>query len=84
MVAVSGITVTLRASTGQLSAVLVSHLVAADDFRVMDEPRAEPVSPDSLLGGLDPAQHDRVRRLENHILQVDTGCPARWRGLGHR
>lgn len=73
MVAVSGTTVTLRTLTGQLSAVLVSYLVAAADFQVMDEPRAVPVSPDSLLDGLDPAQHGRVRRLEKHILQVDTG-----------
>ena len=73
VVAVSGTTVTLRASTGQLSAVLVTHLVDAADFQVMDEPRTVPVSPNSLLEGLGPAERERVRRLEAHLLQLDTG-----------
>jgi len=32
-----------------------------------------PSTPGQAGGGLDPAQRDRLRRLENHILQVDTG-----------
>ena len=31
-----GTTVTLQGSSGQLSAVLVTHLVAATDFQVLD------------------------------------------------
>ena len=64
---------TLQGSSGQLSAVLVTHLVSAADFQVLDEPRTLPVPPDSLLEGLDPAERGRVRRLEAHLCSWITG-----------
>ncbi len=73
VVALSGSTVTLRTDCGDLSAVLLTHLVASADFEVLDRPRADPLPPDSLLEAVDPAVRDRVRRLECHILQVDAG-----------
>jgi len=73
VVAVTGSGVTLQGQSGQVTAVLVTHLVASDGFEVLDEPAPVPVPPDSLLDGLDQGERDRVRRLERHIGQVDTG-----------
>ncbi len=73
VVALSGSTVTLRTDAGDLSAVLLTHLVACADFEVLDQPGLVPLAADSLLQAVDPAVRDRVRRLESHILQVDTG-----------
>lgn len=71
VVALAGTTATLQGTSGQVAAVLVTHLVAAADFQVLDEPRTVPVPADSLLAGLDPAGRDRVRRLATHLVQLD-------------
>lgn len=73
VVAIHGPAVTLQsASDGQLAAVLVSHLLTATDFQLLDQPGAAvPVPADSLLDGLPAAERDRVRRLETHLVQLD-------------
>ncbi|HEY7812269.1 MAG TPA: hypothetical protein VIC62_03480, partial [Nakamurella sp.] len=73
VVALTGAGVTLQGPAGQVTAVLVTHLVSADGFGVLDETPTVPVPSDSLVDGLDPVERERVRRLERHILQVDTG-----------
>src|SRR6476661_939350 len=73
VVALAGAGVTLQGPSGQVTAVLVTHLVSADGFQVLNEPATVPVPADSLVDGLDPVGRERVRRLERHILQVDTG-----------
>src|SRR6478752_7042439 len=73
VVAMSGTTVSMQGPSGQLAAVLVTQLVATTDFELLDQPQSSPVPRDSLVEGLDPAQRSRIRRLERHLLQVDTG-----------
>lgn len=73
VVALAGAGVTLLGPSGQVTAVLVTHLVSADGFEVLDEPATVPVPADSLVDGLHPVERERVRRLERHLLQVDTG-----------
>jgi transposase InsO family protein len=71
VVALAGAGATLQGPSGQVTAVLVTHLVSADGFAVLDEPGTVPVRADSLLEGLDPVERDRVRRLEAHLLELD-------------
>ena len=73
VVALSGSRVTLRTDAGDLTAVLLTHLVGSADFELLDQWKVPLVAADSLLEAVDPAVRDRVKRLEGHILQVDTG-----------
>lgn len=78
VVALHGSAATLQSrADGEPLAVLVTHLVAADDFQVMDRLRPDPASADSLLEGLPAAERERVRRLEAHLIQLDSAVPAR-------
>lgn len=73
VVAIQGSAVTLQdVSEGQLAAVLVSHLLTAADFQLLDQSGAAAAVPaDSLLDGLPAAELDRVRRLEAHLIQLE-------------
>jgi len=73
VVAIQGLAVTLQsAADGQLAAVLVSHLLTAIDFVLLDQPQVVVSVPaDSLLEGLPPAEQHRVRRLEAHLIELE-------------
>ena len=73
VIAIQGSAATLQdVSEGQLAAVLVSHLLTAADFQLLDQSGvAVPVPADSLLDGLPAAELDRVRRLEAHLIQLE-------------
>jgi transposase InsO family protein len=73
---VRGAQVTLTQSAGEVCAVLLTHLVGADDFAVLDAPGQLPVPSEALLEAVDAGELARARRLEAHILQVEHGCPG--------
>ncbi|MFF1257593.1 integrase [Streptomyces sp. NPDC058321] len=84
--AVQGATVHLvaRDEHGQDARVLVSVLVATDDFAVLDAagvPREPEVLPDpSVLDRLDEDQRETVRRWQQHVREVLTGRPLHVQG----
>jgi hypothetical protein len=73
LVAVNGVWLTLRGSSMRSCAVLLTHLVSAPDFAVLDAAAPVPVVP-AALAALEPAELERLRRLEAHIRQID-GTP---------
>lgn len=75
VVEVQGSQVTLTQHAGEVCAVLLTHLVGADDFASLDAPRQLPVASEALLEGVDAGELARACRLEAHILQVEHGCP---------
>ncbi|MFI6611922.1 integrase [Streptomyces sp. NPDC050507] len=83
--AVQGSTVHLATldAHGQDARVLVSVLVAAADFAVLDAdgaPRETEAVPDlSVLDRLDEHQQETVRRWQEHVREVLTGRPLRVR-----
>ena len=69
----TGSVVSLRSGSGQLTAVALTHLVSHADFEVLDQRRPPPAPVDSLVEALEPELRRRVRFLERHLLQVETG-----------
>jgi transposase InsO family protein len=58
----------------QSCAVLLTQLVGAPDFAVLDATApAAPVVP-TALAALEPTELDRLRRLEAHVAQIDTAA----------
>jgi len=74
LAAVNGAWLTLRGSSMQSCAVLLTQLVGAPDFAVLDvtTPVVSVVS--TALAALEPAELERVRRLEAHLAQLDTAA----------
>lgn len=70
LVAVNGVWLTLRGSSMQSCAVLLTQLVSAPDFAVLDAAAPVPVAP-AALAALEPAELERLRRLEGHVRQID-------------
>ena len=74
VVAVNGVWLTLRGSSLQCCAVLLTQLVGAEGFALLDDPptTAPPVSASTAaLAALAPVELERLRRLEAHIQQID-------------
>lgn len=70
LVAVSGVWLTLRGTSMRCCAVLVTQLVGAAAFSLLDA--AAPAAPVvSALGALAPAERERLRLLEAHIRQLE-------------
>lgn len=66
LVAVSGVWLTLRGTSMRCCAVLVTQLVGAADFSLLDA--AAPAAPVvSALDALAPAERERLRLLEGYI-----------------
>ena len=74
LAAVNGVWLTLRGSSMQSCAVLLTQLVGAPDFAVLDArtPAVSVVS--TALAGLEPAELERLRRLKAHVAQIDTAA----------
>jgi hypothetical protein len=60
---VRGSQVTLSHPAGEVCAVLLTHLVGADDFELLDVPRRIPVASEAPLEGVDAGELARARRL---------------------
>lgn len=69
LVAVSGVWLTLRGPSMRCCAVLVTQLVGAADFSLLDAAPAAPAV--SALDALAPAERERLRLLEAHIRQLE-------------
>ena len=75
VIGISGTSVRLADTSGQVAAVTVSGLLADRDFAVLDA-RCRPGMPQvSVLDGLPAESVDKARWWERHIVEVLTGLP---------
>lgn len=75
MVGLAGTSVRLRSQAGAESVLLVSYLMAAPDFAVIDGAPTPQVEPFGLLTGLPEDMLAEAREWERHVVEVETGLP---------
>jgi hypothetical protein len=75
VIQLSGTTVTLQDQNGELSAVLLGYLLTAPGFHALDASPPRRAPQDGRLSLLDEAEQRRIRWLEGHLIEVETGCP---------
>lgn len=73
VIQLNGTAVTLQDEHGELSAVMLGYLLTAPDFQALDATPPRRVPQDGRLSSLDAAEQDRVRWLEGHIIEIETG-----------
>lgn len=73
VIALNGTTVTLQDHRGELSAVLLTHLMDSPGFEALDAGPPRRVPQDGRLASLDDDEQSRVRWLEGQLLEVETG-----------
>ena len=76
VVGFTGTAVRLRSVFGAESVVLLAHLLAAEDFAVVDGAQMPHIEPFGLLEGLPEAVVQRARFWEKHLVEVMTGMPT--------
>lgn len=75
VVGLAGPAVRLAAESGGASVVALAHLLAADDFELLDSQPAPRLPPFALLDALPEAVVARARAWERHVVEVETGLP---------
>ena len=73
VIQLSGTTVTLQDQNGELSAILLVHLLTAPGFEALDAARPRRAPQDGRLSVLDETERQRIRRLEGHLIELETG-----------
>jgi Mu transposase, C-terminal len=68
-----GTVVTLQDERGELSAVMLGYLLTAPGFEALDAVAPRRVPQDGRLSSLEAAEQERVRWLEGHIIELETG-----------
>jgi putative transposase len=73
VIQLNGTAVTLPDQHGELSAVMLGYLLTAPGFQVLDSapPRRGPQ--EGRLAALSAAEQERVRWLEGHLIELETG-----------
>ena len=75
VIRLDGTTVTLQDQHGEMTAVLLGHLLAAPGFEALDAAPPRRAPQDGRLAVLSDAEQRRVRWLEGHIIELETGHP---------
>jgi hypothetical protein len=65
--------VRLQDQHGELSAVILGYLLTAPSFQALDAASPRRVPQDGRLAALDTAEQVRVRWLEGHLIELETG-----------
>jgi hypothetical protein len=73
VVQLNGTTVTLQDQNGELSAFLLGYLLTAPGFQALDAGPPRRAPQDGRVSALDQAEQDRVRWLEGHLIELETG-----------
>ena len=73
IIQLNGTTVTLQDEHGELCAVILGYLLTAPDFRALDATPPRRVPQDGRLAALSAAEQERVRWLEGHLIELETG-----------
>jgi hypothetical protein len=73
VIQLNGTTVTLQDQHGQLSAMLLGYLLTAPGFVALDAAPPRRAPQDGRLSILDEAEQQRIRWLEGHLIEIETG-----------
>ena len=73
IIQLNGTTVTLQDQHGELSAALLGYLLTARGFQALDAAPPMRVPQDGRLAALSAAEQERVRWLEGHLIELETG-----------
>ena len=73
VIQLNGTTVTLQDQHGELSAMLLGYLLTAPGFVALDAAPPRRAPQDGRLSILDEAEQQRIRWLEGHLIEVETG-----------
>jgi hypothetical protein len=73
IIQLNGTTVTLQDQHGELSAALLGYLLTAPGFQALDAAPPMRVPQDGRLAALSAAEQERVRWLEGHLIELETG-----------
>lgn len=73
VVQLSGSSVTLQDQHGELSAMLLGYLLTAPGFEALDAAPPKRAPQDGRLSVLEEAEQQRIRRLEGHLIELETG-----------
>jgi hypothetical protein len=75
VVRLNGTAVTLQDQHGELSAVLLGYLLTAPGFEALQAAPPKRAPQDGRLSVLDEAEQRRIRCLEGHLIEIETGRP---------
>ena len=73
VIQLNGTTVTLQDQHGELSAMLLGYLLTAPGFTALDAAPPRRAPQDGRLSVLDDAEQRRIRWLEGHLIEIETG-----------
>ena len=73
VIQLNGTAVTLQDEYGELSAVLLVYLLTAPGFQALGFAPPQRVPQDGRLAALSAAEQERVRWLEGHLIELETG-----------
>jgi hypothetical protein len=73
VIQISGTVVTLQDERGELSAMVLGYLLTAPGFQALDAVPPQRVPQDGRLSTLEADEQERVRWLEGHLIELDTG-----------
>jgi putative transposase len=73
VIQLNGTTVTLQDQHGELSATLLGYLLTAPDFTALDALPPKRVPQDGRISTLDDKEQRRIRWLEGHLIELETG-----------
>lgn len=73
VIQLNGTAVTLQDRNGALSAVILGYLLTAPGFQTLDAASPRRVPQDGRLAALTTAEQERVRWLEGHLIELETG-----------
>ncbi len=73
VVQLNGTAVTLQDEHGELSAFLLGYLLTASGFEALDAGPSKRAPQDGRISALDAAEQERIRWLEGHLIELETG-----------
>lgn len=73
VIQLNGTNVTLQDQHGELSAMLLGYLLTAPGFEALDAAPPKRAPQDGRLSVLDEAEQRRIRWLEGHLIELETG-----------
>jgi len=81
VIQLNGTTITLQDQHGELSAMLLGYLLTSPGFAALDAAPPKRAPQDGTLSVLNEAEQRRIRWLEGHLIELETGShpegPAR-------
>jgi Mu transposase, C-terminal len=73
VIQLNGTAVTLQDQHGELSVMLLGYLLTAPGFAALDAAQPRRAPQDGRLSVLDEAEQQRIRWLEGHLIEIETG-----------